>query len=1009
MNFTLEDLGLAYRKAKVDLYYSTNASPFAIVDYESQLPDKLRCLLDKLNGSDGQWVTDPAFLGSWTLVPKDIDLSKPDHGLIFASPTAEWEYNCDQAAKADKRPKAKFRLMATCSVDFHVLSALWMLKVGHKYDKKLSDCAYGSRLRRTEKGEINPLSMGSFKPYLKPFRDWRDGGIQAMREALSAQKKIVAITADVSSFYHELQPDFMLDEAFNQLVGVELAPEECVLHRLFISALQAWAGRTPLEKGLPVGLPASAVVANMALIELDRMIEQQVVPLYYGRYVDDIMLVMENGAQFCSTVDLWNWLFARFGDKLGWVDAERKEIQFQPDYLQRGRIPSHIRFANDKNKVFLLEGEAGRILVDSIAHQIHQRASEWRALPNLPLSPRHVGTDLVAATQADGEAADNLRKANALTMRRAGFAIKLRDFEAYERDLPSDTWKDHRHAFFDAVIQHVLVLPQYFELANYLPRVVRLAAACEDFKHLARIIHALRAITAAVSRRCDVVIKACSPENMPDSPTLQARWEHRLFSSVYESVLAAFPPRLSRPGKSSWQKQMQDLWPSVCPGLMTSNYWAEDIKSMQAAQARLFAHDLAHMPLRFIGLPKEMVAQRGIPPRTRVQVVKAVAHLVPVEVIGGITTLAKWIRFNKGIPPGLLFATRPFGLAELFVLNKDPFTVSSYLAMQTVVLALRGFNLNEKMPQRDKHNVLQIPDGEARPKHTIAVSSWKTRLDSWTASVSRLPDPDRGRYARLTHLINGLITQPNGARYFILPELALPAHWFLRIALKLQGRGISLITGIEYLHASKGRVRNQVWAALSHDGLGFPSMMIYRQDKQRAALHEEKELHRVAGKELQPDKPWKTPPIIQHGNFRFALLVCSELTNIGYRAALRGQVDALFIPEWNQDTEIFHALVESAALDIHAYIVQCNDRQYGDSRIRAPSKESWRRDVLRVKGGIYDYCVLGVIDVQALRRFQSSHRSPNGPFKPVPDGFVICHDRKVPPVDVGNQMTDSPT
>lgn len=145
---------------------------------------------------------------------------------------------------------------------------------------------------------------------------------------------------------------------------------------------------------------------------------------------------------------------------------------------------------------------------------------------------------------------------------------------------------------------------------------------------------------------------------------------------------------------------------------------------------------------------------------------------------------------------------------------------------------------------------------------------------------------------------------------------------------------------------------------------------------------------------MKPKITWKTPPIVQHGGFRFALLVCSELTNIRYRAALRGKVDALFVPEWNPDTETFNALVESAALDIHAYIIQCNDRQYGDSRIRAPFKETWQRDILRVKGGIDDYCVSGVIDIHALQEFQSSHRSPPSPFKPTPDGFVISAKRK---------------
>ncbi len=55
---------------------------------------------------------------------------------------------------------------------------------------------------------------------------------------------------------------------------------------------------------------------------------------------------------------------------------------------------------------------------------------------------------------------------------------------------------------------------------------------------------------------------------------------------------------------------------------------------------------------------------------------------------------------------------------------------------------------------------------------------------------------------------------------------------------------------------------------------------------------------------------------------------------------------------------------------------------------------AWQRDLLRDKGGITDYCVIGEIDVQALRQLQSSHRSP---AKPVPDGFEIDFGRKALP------------
>jgi len=67
-------------------------------------------------------------------------------------------------------------------------------------------------------------------------------------------------------------------------------------------------------------------------------------------------------------------------------------------------------------------------------------------------------------------------------------------------------------------------------------------------------------------------------------------------------------------------------------------------------------------------------------------------------------------------------------------------------------------------------------DGKGERKLAIAVSSWKTEYKSWVASVMRMTDPNMDRYARLNRLINSVISNPKGARYFILPELALPAH-----------------------------------------------------------------------------------------------------------------------------------------------------------------------------------------------------------------------------------------
>lgn len=993
MGFTLEDLGLAYRKAKVDLYYSTTPSLFAIADYEDKLQINLTDLQERINGEAQDWIHTPDFLGGWSLVPKAIKTEKTDDstGLIFASPDDEWQ----KIIEAGKEVTAEFRLMACCSLDFHVLSALWMLKVGSLFDKKLSSNVYGSRLRRNRHDQINELALGSFTPYLKPFRDWRDGGINAMRSALQDKKEVLALTADVSSFFHELNPGFMQDPAFIKLIGVELDQSQTRLHQLFITALETWAKLTPLGKGLPVGLPASAVVANAALFKLDQFIEQQVVPLYYGRYVDDILLVMENTSKIKNTYQFWDWIFNRDGGKelFKWEhkdNPKEQAILFKPDYLET--CSSRIVFTNNKNKLFVLSGAAGIALVNAISEQINQRASEWRSLPNLPDSAESVETDLLKATSHIGEQADNLRKTDALTLHRASFALNLRDYEAYERDLLPDAWKEYRHAFFDAVTGHLLTPIKFFELAQYLPRIIRMAVACEDFSYLDKMIKALNKLTEKVKDHCTISIKALQSSLQYQ----QHDWWNTLYDAVAESIISSFPHKLCGEGKVAWEEFRNTL--QFKKHLESSLFKLLGRNVLQGAHARLFSYDLAHIPLRFIGLPKEMVSQRGIIARNKL--ITSDAHeLLPCNITEGIRILVDWLKFKRGIPAGLIFATRPFSLNELYLIAPDPFNSLHCAKLSQVMQAIRGFELTKhKMPHwNNGKKILQIPDGEPKSKHTIAVSSWETSGPSFVAAVMNKPDPDsRRRYQRLSRLINELISRPDNSGYLILPELALPPQWFIRIAHKLKGRGISFISGVEYLHAPKKRVRNQVWASLSHDGLGFPSLMLYRQDKQRPALHEEQELFRLAGLELSPATQWTQPPIVQHGDFCFALMICSELTNIRYRADLRGKIDALFVPEWNPDTDTFNALVESAALDIHAYIIQCNNRLYGDSRIRAPYKERYQRDLMRVKGGNHDYCITGEIDITALRRFQSSHRSPGKPFKPVPDGFAqdMAYSRK---------------
>jgi hypothetical protein len=162
------------------------------------------------------------------------------------------------------------------------------------------------------------------------------------------------------------------------------------------------------------------------------------------------------------------------------------------------------------------------------------------------------------------------------------------------------------------------------------------------------------------------------------------------------------------------------------------------------------------------------------------------------------------------------------------------------------------------------------------------------------------------------------------------------------------------------------------------------------QPKQSPAWEEElllKKLGRIAGSAASS---FSSHPVYIHGDFAFGVLICSELTDMANRLRFQGKVDAMMIPEWNKDLVSFSTLVESAALDIHAFIAQANNRNYGDTRLRGPMKDHFRRDIVRVKGGENDYFVIAKIDYWALRKFQRNKTPPLGKdeiFKPFPKGF----------------------
>jgi predicted amidohydrolase len=435
------------------------------------------------------------------------------------------------------------------------------------------------------------------------------------------------------------------------------------------------------------------------------------------------------------------------------------------------------------------------------------------------------------------------------------------------------------------------------------------------------------------------------------------------------------------------------------------------------AHQRLAQRDLAHRPYRWgiLGLEKgERVPfaarQRGLPLDDLLR--------------EGLNELARSVpdwrgRTRKEIPigsfdAGLVFATRPPSMMELYrvLASREPnnYGIADANVVERVMNAVRGrFGHPRTYLERRRGlpDVVHVPTDRRKSPVKVALVMMETVEQNTINSANGIPPSKGKRFNSIRALLESVrqgLDDPSAfdphdpfaskPDYVLLPELSMPKEWFDEFALALMRSGISLIAGIEHQPRPNKGVSNQVWAALKTNNLRS-DYFLYRQDKQSPALPEQPILTKT-GRTWSPDFRWDSPPVIEHGDFRFGLLICSEFTNINHRAHLRGNVDALFVPEWNQDLHWFESLVEASALDLHAYIAQANTRGYGDTRLRAPAKGDWDRDVVRLKGGRHDYFVVGDIDYSMLRAF---HNTPPVPpqkpakFKPLPDGFRVDPDR----------------
>lgn len=202
------------------------------------------------------------------------------------------------------------RLLVKANVpaELLILDVVWLLEYGFLIDSSLAPCCYGNRMDLMP-GELGVRKGNAlFKKYHYQYQSWWKRGLSIANAALKNEEDVTIINFDIANCYHSIDFDFSaFKEDFSKRYpakDIYNSPLTYVLEKIYNrywelsqkSDAEIFTKENRGKHPLSLSLLSSSVLANWYLSPLDDFINEnreRYSLLYYGRYVDDCMVVLK--------------------------------------------------------------------------------------------------------------------------------------------------------------------------------------------------------------------------------------------------------------------------------------------------------------------------------------------------------------------------------------------------------------------------------------------------------------------------------------------------------------------------------------------------------------------------------------------------------------------------------------------------------------------------------------------------------------------------------------------
>lgn len=1085
--FTVEDIKNAYNKLKTTIFYDSgdlllreqivefetnylkNDFIFSGIQFTSEysklkendnlnnpffseitLDDKLEILTKELNNYSKDQIFFDKLLEQIfvTVYPKKLAQNNSAHSII-----------------SNKRVKQKYFLDKVTAfihapIEMHIIAVLWTINDGVIKDADLADECIGNRLLLTKDKSKVVFGSALYKPYFSQYQYWRDNAVNTAQQLLNTKKNTLFLNLDIKDYYYSARiPENYFHSGSKDNLNILMEK----LHRTFtekVLQLKIPYNFTEevTENGkinkfiIPIGLQSSLVIANDYLKDFDKIILEKYKPAYYGRYVDDILIVLSEP----NTADHENKLLEEyytsfdhykkqsFDKKIRFDLSDLTEVElyiiknFHPlikvidspfSFDETFKKPENRIFKingypslycqSDKTMIYYFDKDESSIVIDKLKKEIEDKSSEFRDMPNdednlieFEESAYHLSYD-----GTDGK----IRTLKDYKEDRFGLSVYLShkiNLGLRKREKLSDPEKEKILKFFKG--ENCLTFYKLWE------KILTLFVVDNDPNFFTEFLfHCLEQID-----NIDVNDKS-QKNNLTREIAIQVQdtLTQYLFFAFEMSISLNLKFLENYDVNKNFEFQSNKINRKNFALLFAEFSFVNPYKSsgrigFRIRKCNMIRHHYVSIPLLNYTEDGKSGDLNLIDKNLHIKNYKIDPKLLensprPIKFweccVG--SAFEEFQKFNNKIiakseiyETNILYDIIKEYEEETYDNESNTFKVNT--ARKKIDYLEVAFDLYCKgnSKHRPSHELNQNLKDQFYKLNKLDGSDEDFLLNKFTVNKEDKLHNPKIAFANTDVLeeniiasvldapvlsnerINKLSKILSKARKSEAQILIFPENFIPMRLISALGRfsvDNQIMTISGIEHLTINNTSfNFVVSILPQNINGINDATLIFRLKNNYSPGEEYLINKY---HFAIPKP--TPSrydIINYRNIHFSVCYCFELANISHREKLKAKIDLLIGVEWNKDTPYFSNIVESTSRDLHCFVAQVNTSKYGDTRLTQP-KDTATKDLLKLKGGLNDTILVGQIEIQKLRDFQRIKSSINTSkeFKPLPPEFSL--------------------